>query len=88
MKEIKKSFTLWDFNSKSRLTVEATRKGKEWMALCPKHDDTKPSLAINEDKQSYFCHACRWKGFFYNPDRQKKKLVASKVPLYSKIFKR
>ena len=38
-----------------------TKKGDGWMALCPVHDDTNPSLSIHVDTEGkvlMFCHAC------------------------------
>ena len=35
-----------------------TRKGREFVALCPFHTDSKPSLNIVDDKGFYHCFAC------------------------------
>ena len=35
------------------------RNGREYVSLCIWHDDTNPSLTINDDKGFCFCHACR-----------------------------
>ena len=29
--------------------VEAEKKGKQWVALCPWHNDKNPSLSINKE---------------------------------------
>lgn len=42
--------------------VKAIKTGKEWKALCPKHDDHHPSLSIYEEKGVYHCFGCGWKG--------------------------
>jgi ribosomal protein L37AE/L43A len=34
------------------------RAGAEWTALCPFHDDTRPSLHVNASKGLWRCHAC------------------------------
>lgn len=34
------------------------RRGRESTGLCPLHADKNPSLAVNEDKQVWYCHAC------------------------------
>lgn len=68
----KTEFTLFDYNLKSPVTVGATRKGKEWMAPCPMHDDHNPSLAINEEKRTYYCHGCGWKGKLYDNNKERK----------------
>jgi DNA primase len=38
--------------------VEIRREGRGYKALCPWHDDTKPSLQINPDRQSFKCWVC------------------------------
>lgn len=35
-----------------------TKKGKNYLALCPFHDDTTPSMNISSEKQIYKCFAC------------------------------
>ena len=57
-----KQFDLFDPETKGKITLEATESGEEWMALCPKHDDTSPSLSINPKKGLYYCHGCEFKG--------------------------
>jgi hypothetical protein len=37
-------------------------KGKQNLALCPFHNDKKPSLSIDPAKGLYFCHGCGKKG--------------------------
>jgi 5S rRNA maturation endonuclease (ribonuclease M5) len=61
-----KTFILWDGDLKQTISVEATRSGKEWQGICPKHEDHKPSLAINEEKGVFYCHGCNWKGQLAN----------------------
>lgn len=38
--------------------VELKKMGSEYKGMCPFHDDTKPSLNVNESKQLWFCPAC------------------------------
>ncbi len=38
--------------------VNLTRKGKEMVGLCPFHEDHKPSMNVNPDKQIFKCFAC------------------------------
>jgi DNA primase len=38
--------------------VNLVRKGREMVGLCPFHDDHKPSLNVNPDKQIFKCFAC------------------------------
>lgn len=47
---------LKDFQIKGELN------GKEFITLCPFHEDDSPSLALNIEKQKFFCHACDAKG--------------------------
>jgi 5S rRNA maturation endonuclease (ribonuclease M5) len=61
-----KIFDLWDNEEKRILQVKASRSGKEWKALCPKHEDHEPSLAISEEKGVFYCHGCGWKGRLAN----------------------
>ena len=34
------------------------RAGREYVGVCPFHNDTTPSLSVNEDKQLFLCRAC------------------------------
>jgi hypothetical protein len=36
--------------------------GQEFQALCPFHEDTKPSFNFNNENGKYFCHGCGKKG--------------------------
>jgi DNA primase len=38
--------------------VKLTRKGREMVGLCPFHEDHKPSMNVNPDKQIFKCFAC------------------------------
>ncbi|MGA2916527.1 MAG: DNA primase [Sedimentisphaerales bacterium] len=38
--------------------INLTRKGREMVGLCPFHDDHKPSMYVNPDKQIFKCFAC------------------------------
>src|SRR3546814_1230587 len=37
---------------------QLVRKGREFVALCPFHSDSKPSLNIVDEKGFYHCFAC------------------------------
>lgn len=41
------------------MDVKLKRVGREFVALCPWHDDTNPSLTISDQKGFCFCHCCR-----------------------------
>jgi len=34
------------------------KKGKEFVGICPFHDDTKPSMTVSPRKQIYYCFSC------------------------------
>jgi DNA primase len=38
--------------------VALTRRGKEYVGLCPFHDDTRPSMYVSPAKQIFKCFAC------------------------------
>ena len=38
--------------------LNVTKKGKNYVAVCPFHDDTNPSLTINPEKQIFKCFVC------------------------------
>lgn len=38
--------------------VDLTRKGKDYVGLCPFHDDHKPSMSVSPSKQIFKCWSC------------------------------
>ena len=38
--------------------LQLRRQGRNYVALCPWHDDTKPSLQVNAEHQSFKCWVC------------------------------
>jgi hypothetical protein len=38
--------------------IEFKRIGREALTLCPWHNDSSPSLTVNDDKNMCFCFAC------------------------------
>lgn len=38
--------------------IPLNKKGKNYMALCPFHDDNNPSMSVNQEKQIYKCFVC------------------------------
>ncbi len=42
--------------------LQLRREGRGYKALCPWHDDSKPSLTINPERQSFKCWVCGDKG--------------------------
>lgn len=56
------------------LGVALKKVGHEFVAQCPWHNDTNPSLTINDQKGFCFCHVCRGGGDVIAYLRQKKGL--------------
>ena len=42
--------------------IEVTKKGRNYMAMCPFHDDHNPSLHIDVNKQTFMCYVCKTGG--------------------------
>lgn len=42
--------------------VKMRRAGKEWVGLCPFHDERTPSFFVNPDKERFHCQGCSAKG--------------------------
>lgn len=40
-------------------TVRLRKRGKQYVGLCPWHDDTKPSLSVSAEKGLWYCHGCQ-----------------------------
>src|SRR6186713_3327647 len=38
--------------------LQLRREGRGYKALCPWHDDSKPSLQVNPERQSFKCWVC------------------------------
>ena len=38
--------------------VVLKKKGKEFVGICPFHDDSKPSMTVSPTKQFYYCFSC------------------------------
>ncbi len=43
-----------------------TKRGKNYFAICPFHDDHNPSMSISEEKQIYTCFVCGASGNVFN----------------------
>ena len=56
-----------------RLGGGLKRVGHEFLTQCPWHDDTNPSLTVNDQKGFCFCHVCRGGGDAISYIRQVKK---------------
>jgi DNA primase len=42
--------------------AQLRRQGRNFVALCPWHDDSRPSLQVNPDRQSFKCWVCDYGG--------------------------
>ena len=38
--------------------IDLVKKGKNYFAVCPFHDDHSPSMSVSPEKQIYKCFAC------------------------------
>ena len=38
--------------------LRLVKKGREFLGICPFHNDTKPSMAVVDEKNFYHCFAC------------------------------
>lgn len=60
LKEIKSRADIVDVISSFLPSVQ--KKGKNYVALCPFHDDNDPSMQINKDRQTFKCFVCQTGG--------------------------
>jgi len=42
--------------------IPLNKKGSTFWCQCPFHDDTNPSMAVNQDKQFFYCFVCQESG--------------------------
>ncbi|MFO0790326.1 MAG: DNA primase [Pirellulales bacterium] len=42
--------------------IQLRRQGRNFVGLCPWHDDSRPSLQVNPDRQSFKCWVCDYGG--------------------------
>ena len=55
IKEVKEKADIVDVISEH---VVLKKKGKEFVGICPFHDDSKPSMTVSPAKQFYYCFSC------------------------------
>ena len=46
--------------------VKLTRKGREYLGLCPFHKEKTPSFTVNEDKGFFHCFGCQANGSVFD----------------------
>ncbi len=46
--------------------IQLRRQGRNYVGLCPWHDDTKPSLQVNPERQSFKCWVCEVGGDIFS----------------------
>ena len=42
----------------AHLAIDVRRQGRTAVALCPLHDDHRPSLVLHLERGLWYCHAC------------------------------
>lgn len=91
--EIRKSVNIVDIISEY---IPLERKGRNYFAVCPFHDDHNPSMSISPEKQIYTCFVCGAHGNVFNflMDYENisfidaLKLVANKVGIYLDVTRK
>ncbi len=46
--------------------VQLRRNGRNFVGLCPWHDDSRPSLQVNPERQSFKCWVCDYGGDIFS----------------------
>ena len=69
-------YELWNFELKEKQIITFNRTGRQWMGLCPWHQDTRPSLQAYPDEKKYYCHGCGISGPFYDSNLDSKNKVS------------
>ena len=46
--------------------MKLTRRGREWLGLCPFHNEKTPSFTVNEEKGFYHCFGCQAHGSVFD----------------------
>ncbi|HVT26782.1 MAG TPA: CHC2 zinc finger domain-containing protein, partial [Lacipirellulaceae bacterium] len=46
--------------------VQLRRQGRNYVGLCPWHDDSRPSLQVNPERQSFKCWVCDFGGDIFS----------------------
>ena len=54
--------------------INVIRKGRSYVAICPFHNDTNPSLSISKDKQIFKCFVCNTGGNVFSFVQKYKKI--------------
>ena len=59
--------------------INVVKKGKNFFAICPFHNDTNPSLSISKDKQIFKCFVCNEAGNVFTFIQKHKKIPYMKA---------
>ncbi len=59
--------------------ISVSKKGKNYFAICPFHNDTNPSLSISKDKQIFKCFVCNEAGNVFSFISKYKKIPYMKA---------
>jgi len=63
--------------------VHLERKGNRWVALCPFHNETKPSFTVFSDNGSFKCFGCGARGTLYDIIDDDEQLLLLKIDIES-----
>ena len=64
--------TILDIRKKANIVdiiakyIPLEKRGKNYFAICPFHDDHNPSMSVSEEKQIYTCFVCGASGNVFN----------------------
>ena len=59
LQQINESVNLVEYASNS---LELEKRGNDYFAHCPKHEDKTPSLSFSPETNSFYCFSCGRKG--------------------------
>jgi DNA primase len=81
--EVKKSVDIVSLFTSFGVHLE--KKGKSWMGRCPWHEDSTPSLSVDQEKGLYNCFGCGESGDAFDLVMKEKGL---RLSLCGEVFER